>query len=117
MTDVIVLGLGADGSAAAAHLPRRCIAAHLSLAERHGAELRFDERVTSWTGDGDGVRVVTDRAAYRADRLVISAGAWTARLLPTLAPLLEVHRVPAFWFEPRAEREALARLPVYMIDA
>lgn len=98
-------------------LPDRAIAAHLAVAERGGADLRFDERVTSWAPDGEGVRVVTHRATYRADRLVIAAGAWNARLLPRIAPLLEVKRVPLFWFEPAAEREALARLPVYIVDS
>ena len=98
-------------------LPDRAIAAHLAVAERSGADLHFDERVASWTRDGDGVQVVTDRGTYRADRLVIAAGAWNLRLLPRIGPLLQVKRVPLFWFEPVAEREALARLPVYIVDS
>ena len=97
--------------------PERCIAAHLALAERHGADLRFEERVTGWAADGGGVRVTTDRATYRADRLVIAAGAWNARLLPRLAAHLTVKRVPLLWFEPLGEHEALARLPVYIVDS
>lgn len=98
-------------------LPDRAITAHLRLAERHGAALRFNERVASWAPDGDGVRVTTDQGTHRADRLVITAGAWNAGLLPRLAPVLEVKRVPLFWFEPVAEREALAKLPVYIVDS
>ena len=98
-------------------LPDRAIAAHLRLAQRHGAELHFDERVMSWTRDGDGVRVTTDRGTYRSAKLVIAAGAWNARLLPVIAPFLQVKRVPLFWFEPRAERDALAGLPVYIVDS
>ncbi|HEY8732595.1 MAG TPA: N-methyl-L-tryptophan oxidase [Candidatus Limnocylindria bacterium] len=98
-------------------LPEQAIAAHLALAERHGADLRFEERATAWTRDGDGVRVTTDRGTYRAATLVIAAGAWNPRLLPQIAPLLQVKRVPLFWFEPVAEREALAALPVYIVDS
>ncbi len=98
-------------------LADRAIAAHLTLALRHGATLRFDERVTSWARDGDGVRVTSDRGTYRAAKLVIAAGAWNARLLPALAPLLQVKRVPLYWFEPLAGREALATLPVYIVDS
>jgi sarcosine oxidase len=98
-------------------LPERAIAAHLALAERQGAELRFEERVTEWTRDGDGVRVITDRGTYRAAKLVIAAGAWNSDLLPRIAPFLQVKRVPLFWFEPVAEREALAALPVYIVDS
>ena len=98
-------------------LPDLCIAAHLELAERHGADLRFGERVASWATDGAGVRVTTDRGTYRAARIVIAAGAWTAQLVPRIAPLLTVKRVPLFWFEPVAENAALAMLPVYIVDS
>ena len=98
-------------------LPDRAIAAHLALAERHGAELRFDERVTAWMRDGDGVRVTTDRGTYRAPKLVIAAGAWNPRLLPRIARFMQVKRVPLFWFEPVAELDALAALPVYIVDS
>jgi len=98
-------------------LADKAIAAHLALAERHAAELRFEERVTAWTRDGDGVCVTTDRGTYRAAKLVIAAGAWNPKLLPVIAPLLQVKRVPLFWFEPVADRDALARLPVYIVDA
>jgi sarcosine oxidase len=97
--------------------PERAIAAHLQLAERHGADLRFNERVLSWAKDGDGARVTTERGSYRAAKVVIAAGAWNARLLPALAPLLQVKRVPLYWFEPVAERSALERLPVYIVDS
>jgi sarcosine oxidase len=98
-------------------VPERSIAAHLALAERHGADLRFDERVRSWARDGAGVTVTTDHGTYRADRLVVAAGAWNGQLLPAIAPRLTVKRVPLFWFEPLGEREALARLPVYIVDS
>jgi len=98
-------------------LPERCIEAHLAVAERHGAELRFEERLRSWGTDGGGIRVSTDRGTYRADRIVIAAGAWNPGLLPRIAPLLQVKRVPLFWFEPHAETDALARLPVYIVDS
>ncbi|MEA2660806.1 MAG: sarcosine oxidase [Chloroflexota bacterium] len=98
-------------------LPDRAIAAHLTMAERGGADLHFEERVLGWARDGDGVKVSTDRGTYRAAKLVIAAGAWNARLLPAIAPLLQVKRVPLFWFEPVAERAALEQLPVYIVDS
>ena len=53
---------------------------------------------------------------YDAAHLVISAGAWTGRLAPSIAPELSVERNVLFWFEPKAEREAFARLPVYIVE-
>jgi sarcosine oxidase len=96
--------------------PERCIAAHLTLAERHGADLRFDQPVRRIARDGSGVIVETEGEKIRADRVVVTAGAWNSRLLPQLSALLHVDRVPLFWFEPVADRDDLARLPVYIVD-
>ncbi|HZP97746.1 MAG TPA: N-methyl-L-tryptophan oxidase [Candidatus Limnocylindria bacterium] len=96
--------------------PERCIEAHLALAERLGAELRFDEPVREWSRDGDGVRVTTTRGTYRASRLVLAAGAWMSHLVPDLAPHLWVERNVLFWFEPRDGRDAFAALPVWIME-
>jgi sarcosine oxidase len=95
-------------------LPERCIAALLMLARRHGAELRFDEPVRSWEAGDDGVVVTTARGVYRAVRLVLAAGPWTAALLPGLAPRLVVERQVLHWFTPAAHAEAFRpdRCPV-----
>ncbi|HET8569884.1 MAG TPA: N-methyl-L-tryptophan oxidase [Candidatus Limnocylindria bacterium] len=79
--------------------PERAIDAHLAAAERHGAVLRFGERAAL-----DGVA---------ADRVVVTAGAWTGRHVPRLAPHLRVERVPLFWFEPARE---VGPLPVWIMD-
>lgn len=96
--------------------PERCVETHLRLAEDHGATLRFTEPIERWELDGEGVRVTSAQGTYRARRLVIAAGPWLPRLLPHLAPHLRVERNVLFWFEPRAELEAFARLPVYIVE-
>jgi sarcosine oxidase len=96
--------------------PERSVEAHLRLAERHGASLKFAEPVERWERDGEGVRVTTARGDYRAKHLVIASGAWLSRLLPRLAPHLWVERSVLFWFEPRQDLEAFAKLPVYIVE-
>ena len=96
--------------------PERCVETHLRQAERHGATLRFAEPIERWEPDGDGVRVTSSQGSYRARRLVIAAGSWLPRLLPQLAPHLWVERNVLFWFEPRGELDAFARLPVYIVE-
>src|SRR5512132_531279 len=96
--------------------PERSIETHLRLAERNGAALRFAEPVERWERDGDGVRATTALGSYRCQRLVITAGAWLSRLLPQLAPHLWVERNVLFWFEPRGEQDAFAKLPVYIVE-
>jgi len=96
--------------------PERSVETHLRLAERHGATLRFGEPIERWELDGDGVRVTSAQGSYRARRLVITAGAWLSRLVPHLAPHLWVERNVLFWFEPRLDLEAFAKLPVYIVE-
>jgi sarcosine oxidase len=95
--------------------PEPCIRAHLSLAARAGAELRFGELMLEWQPDGDGVAVRTRHGTYAADRLLLTAGAWMPGLLRGLDLPLTVERQVVFWFEPPAgdERYAPERCPIY----
>ena len=82
--------------------PETSISAHLELATRRGADLRFEESVRSWSADpsGEGVVAETETGTYEAGRLVISAGSWASELLSELELPLEVTRQILFWFEP-----------------
>ena len=96
--------------------PERSIETHLRLAEENGATLRFDEPVERWESTRDGVRVTTATGTFDAKQLVIAAGAWESQLAPSLAGELSVERNVLLWFEPTAERDAFARLPIYIVD-
>ena len=98
--------------------PERCIAAYASLASSAGADLRYGEAVRSWKASGGGVEVATDRGTYRADRLVLAAGAWMGRLLEELRLPLRAERMAVYWFHPseRAELFASDRFPIYIWD-
>jgi sarcosine oxidase len=96
--------------------PERSIETHLRLAERRGATLRFEEPIERWTSTREGVRVTTASGTFEAKHLVIAAGAWMSQLAPSLAPELSVERSVLFWFEPAAERDAFARLPIYIVE-
>ena len=81
--------------------PERCVAAHVDLAREAGAELHFDEPVLRWEADVESVRVFTRNGTYRADRLIVLAGAWTKDLFPDVALPLTVERQTLYWFEPQ----------------
>ena len=80
--------------------PERCNAAHLKVAAQKGAELRFEEPVTSWTADEQSVSVSTSHATYSAQHLVLCVGARTQSFLHDLELPLEVERQAVFWMEP-----------------
>ncbi len=84
-----------------------CIEAHLELARRHGADLHFDEFVDSWRElpTRDGVEIVTGRGSYRADRLVLAAGAWNPEMLRVPETALTVSRQVLFWMKPSQNEE------------
>ena len=90
----------------------------MALGERHGARLRFGERVTGWRRDGEGIELTTTAGTYTAERLVIAAGAWLPGLLPELELPLKVERQPLFWMAPIGEAELLGpdRLPIYIVE-
>ena len=95
--------------------PEDCVAAHLEVAARAGAELRTGEPVESWEPDGEGVLVRTPRGTHRAARLVLAPGAWLARLVPELALPLVVRRQLLFWFSTHEPAEfAPGRFPVFI---
>jgi sarcosine oxidase len=79
--------------------PEKCVAAHLALARKFGAELRTGETATAWTPAREHVEIKTDRGTYTARKLIVTAGAWLPRLFPALAPVLTVERQVLLWFE------------------
>ncbi len=94
--------------------PERTVRAHLDRAARAGAALHFDERASTWTADESGVSVTTARATYRADRLVITAGAWAPSLLAGLGLPLSVTRQVQFWFEPPGGTGPFRAQPIFI---
>lgn len=96
-------------------IPEQAVQAQVELAQRHGAQLKFGERVTDWSIDGAGVRVSTDRDNYHAQRLVVCAGAWTSRLAHLDLPLA-VERQVMHWFVPDGGVEPFAEAhhPIYL---
>ena len=94
--------------------PERCIAAALATARLYGAVVREHEPAVGWRREGAGVEVRTPRGRYRADRLVLAAGARLAPLVPGLELPLAVGRLVQLWFEPAGDRPAFApeRCPI-----
>lgn len=98
--------------------PEVCVAAQLELAERAGATLKRDTRVTHIEPNTHGVEVSTaDGQKFAADRVLIAAGAWLPRFLAAeLAHHFTVTRQVLYWFEIRsnAERFRPENCPVFI---
>ncbi len=98
--------------------PEASVKAHLDRARQLGARLQFEENVLGWEAVGDGVRVRTSRGEYEAQRLVITAGAWTGEVLSDLRLSLEVERAVLYWFEPTEGIEPFlpGRFPIFIAE-
>ncbi|MEX0852825.1 MAG: N-methyl-L-tryptophan oxidase [Bauldia sp.] len=99
-------------------LAERSLVGHVVLAQAAGAEIHAREKVLEWSPiAGGGVRVTTDRRAYEAGRLVVSAGAWVADLVPALASITVPERQVVGWFQPSDPAKfAPAAFPVSILD-
>jgi sarcosine oxidase len=98
-------------------LSERAIVNYVEAAHDLGAEVRAREAVVSWERAGDGVIVRTEARSYQAARLVLTAGSWTAALMPALAALARPERQVMLWVQPRRpEFFRLGRLPVFNME-
>ena len=79
----------------------RCIVAHVTTALRYGAHIHGREALQGWESQGDGIVVRTSRGTYRAQRLVLTAGAWTHRLVAQYTGTLQPERQVMIWMQPR----------------
>jgi sarcosine oxidase len=93
------------------------VAAATDQALVRGAVIHYDTTVLALEPGNDGVRVVTSRGEVMADRVVVSAGPWTTRLLPELADVVKVVTYSLIWFIPRhIEMFTPDRFPGFMRD-
>jgi sarcosine oxidase len=81
-------------------MSERCIVAHATAAQAHGAEVHAREAALGWEPRSDGIRVTTDHGVYEADRLVVSAGAWVGEMVPGLKGVAVPERQVLAWLQP-----------------
>lgn len=107
-----------------------CVRANLRLAVQYGAEIREQTVVRSFAPEGSGFRIQTEQGDLFADRLVVTAGPWLARLVCGLPLVVSrqqyVHLKPArneelfkpgafpVWIE--AKSEAVGEMYGFPID-
>jgi sarcosine oxidase len=97
--------------------PERATEAHLQLAQRNGAEMRFGAQISGWEANGDGVVVrCSDQTVVQSRRLVLSLGPWFKETLEALGLPIRVQRNIQAWFKPGSDALAAGRFPPFLID-
>ena len=95
-------------------VPERCIVAHVEGALARGATLRARERALEWEETANGFRVRTERGVVEAERLVLTAGAWSQDVARLPAGSVKAVRQVLAWFQPtRPELFTPERMPVF----
>lgn len=69
----------------------QCVKTLAEQAARHGASVRYGERVTSVRPIGERVVVETDQSTYSSDRVILTAGPWMGPMLARLGLDLPLH--------------------------
>ena len=103
---------------AGALFPEDCVTAHIEQAAASGAELHFETPATAWRAIDDGVEVEAGGQTYRAERLIVTAGAWAGQILAGLSLPLLPERNLIYWFVPAANPEQFAPglFPIFIWD-
>ena len=94
--------------------PERAIAAQCRLAEQAGAKLQRNETVLAITAHREHAEVRTAERTYRADTVVVAAGAWTPGLIGAAAAPLRILREVVHWFAAAPADFAPGCFPTFM---
>lgn len=98
-------------------IPEKAIITYTTLAKNYGAVIKTNERVVSWKEEGGKVIVTTNLEEYTCDKLVITAGSWTAKLLPGWKADLKVTRQLLAWIKPPDEKVfSIGNFPCWFIE-
>lgn len=97
--------------------PERSILLMVEQAMKRGAVIRSRERVLEWKRESGSVTVKTDKGTYTAGKLVITAGSWAGKMMPTLAPKFSVIRQVLAWVKPKNwDAFTLGKFPCWIIQ-
>lgn len=94
-----------------------CLKAHANRAVSYGAEISENENVISIQNARPRIEITTDRRKIKAEKVIVTAGAWTAKLLHALHLPLQIKRKTLFWL--RTENPAdysIGRFPIFLAD-
>ena len=97
--------------------PERAIDAHLRVAEKFGAEMRFETGMRTWNSDGDCVTVqLDDGSSVEASSLVLTTGPWIESEFAKIGIPLEIQRNVQVWFAPATDAYGADKFPVFLLD-
>ena len=96
--------------------PEKSIRLYATQAMKNKALIHSNEKVIEWKKEGDGLIVKTDRSSYRCNKLIITAGAWAAKMIPGFTDKIKVTRQFVAWIKTKDDMQfALNNFPCWMV--
>jgi sarcosine oxidase len=97
--------------------PEACVETQIAQAQKLGARVFTSETVLALAQKDGAVQVTTNKTAYSAAKVILSAGPWIAKFLPPeYAPNFLVYRQTLCWFalDRNGELYDSDRLPIFI---
>ncbi|HKP04631.1 MAG TPA: N-methyl-L-tryptophan oxidase [Chthoniobacterales bacterium] len=97
--------------------PERAIRAHLQVAQKKGAELRFQVSVRGWEATPGNVAIgLEDGTQVSARKLILSLGPWFKETMDALGAPLRIQRNVQTWFSPSVASYNAGDFPAFLLD-
>lgn len=78
----------------------KTILTYINEAKKLGTVIHQQERVIDWQIAEDGVEVRTDKGIYTCRKIIVTAGPWSAKLMPEIKDRLKITRQTLMWLQP-----------------
>lgn len=96
--------------------PEKAVALYKDEAVNTGADIHTKEKVLEWNKAEGGIKVITDKNIYYADKLIITAGAWAGKMIPGMNADLKTTRQVIVWVKPADQKMFTPdRFPCWMV--
>ena len=97
--------------------PERAIRAHLALAARRGAQMRFGTSLVRWNGEDEGVSLeLSGGEVVRTRALILTLGPWFGAAMREAGMPLEIQRNVQAWFAPSTAAYGADVFPAFLVE-
>lgn len=97
--------------------PERAVQAQLRVAQRAGAELRFQVSMRGWDASENNVAIrLADDTQVWARTLILSLGPWFKETMDALGAPLRIQRNVQAWFSPGLPSYKAGQFPAFLLD-
>ncbi|EQB37855.1 hypothetical protein M948_04635 [Virgibacillus sp. CM-4] len=94
--------------------PELAVVSAVQQAVKHGAKVKNYTKVNDIVPEKQGATIVTNEKSYHVEKVIITTGAWTLKLIPQLKNKLVPRRLLLTWFAPKDVSLVTAdKLPIF----